>query len=144
MPFLRYFTQTALLPSVTTSAPVQGSPHANIKRHGDTLNYEQFTLATLVDEDLLVWEETHNWLRALTKPQEYEQYKRFYTPEKKLYHDGVLTLNTNANNPNLRIIFRNCHPVGLGLIHYDAKQTADTTPTVDVTFEYDYFEIVRT
>ena len=143
MPFLRYFSQTASIPAISTNAVVQNSPFARTYRHGDTLDYSDFVLTSLVDEDLRVYRETHDWLIALTKPQEYEQYKRFYNSNKKLYHDAVLTINTNANNPNLRYIFKNCHPVGLGQIDLDTRRTADETITVDITFRYDYFTIER-
>ena len=143
MPFLRYFAQNATIPSISTNAVTQASPYAAIKRHGDTLTYESFTITTLVDEDLKVYEETHDWMVAMTKPQAYEQYKRFYDHNKKLYHDAVLTVNTNANNPNLRFTLKNCHPVTVGQINLDLRKTADDIVTVDIVFQYDYFEMDR-
>ena len=60
-----------------------------------------------------------------------------------LYLDGYLTINTNANRPNIRIKFLNCHPTSIGAINFDTKVDADTIPVCDFTFRYDYYEIER-
>ena len=143
MPFLNYFCQNVQVPGVSTSAPVQPSPFANIYRHGDKLVYDQLTITALLDEDIRTWQETYDWLVALTKPEKFEQYNRFYDSNKKLYHDATLTINTNANISNLRFKFFNCHPVSLSAIQFNTSDSADTTITVDVTFRYDYYEIFR-
>jgi hypothetical protein len=98
-----------------------------------------------MDEDLRVWEETYNWLKSLTRPQSYDEYARktvrdVMTP---IYFDGYLTVNTNANNPNIRVKFHNCHPTSIGLVSFDTKVDADVIPTADFTFRYDLFEIER-
>lgn len=143
MPFLRYFAQTAEIPGISTSPVQVPSPFANMFRHGDTLVYDQFNITSIVDEDLRTWEETHDWLVALTKPQDYAQYIRFYNEQKTPYHDAVLTINTNSNIQNIRILFKNCHPYSLSGIQFDTKNNADNTIVMDVTFRYDYYEIQR-
>lgn len=147
-PFLKYFCQSVNLPGVgTTEVPIQ-TPFSTTFRHGDKLVYEPLTITAMIDEDLRIWEETYKWLQGLTRPHSAEEYLR--KPNQKpslggapLYYDGFLTLNTNANNPNIRIKFRNCHPTTLGLINFDTKVNADTIPTCDITFRYDTFEIER-
>ena len=143
LPFLKYFCQTVVLPSVGTTEVTVPTPFSNTYRHGDKLIYEPFTITAIMDEDLRVWEETYKWLVGLTKPQEYSQYIKAKNPGAPLYFDGFLTTNTNANNPNIRIKFRNCHPTNIGLINFDTKVDADVIPTADFTFRYDYFEIER-
>lgn len=142
LPFARYFCQTVNLPGVSTSEVSIPTPFATTYRHGDTLNYESLTMTALVDEDLRVWEETFKWLVSLTKPTQFPEYVR-NRPNKTPYYDGVLTLNTNANLPNMRIKFTNCHPVSIGGIMFNTADSADTTPTFDITFRYDQFFIER-
>jgi len=141
LPFARYFCQTVSLPGVSTGAAEVVSPFVSTYRHGDKLVYEQFSINAIVDEDLRVWEETYNWIVSLTKPASYDQYVK--NKGKEPYHDGVLTINTNANIPNIRIKFFNCHPQSLGSIQFNTSDSAETIPTADITFRYDYFEIVR-
>lgn len=143
MPFLRYFMQTVSLPSISTNEVQVANPFADTFRHGDKLVFEPLTISTLVDEDLEVVRETKDWLFALTKPNDFYQYNRFVSPEKHLYHDAILTINTNSNIPNLRIKFTNCHPTSLGSVFFNVSDSADVTPVVDVTFRYDTFDFER-
>jgi hypothetical protein len=145
MPFLKYFAQTISLPSVSTTEVTVPTPFSNTYRHGDKLNFEAFTITALMDEDLRLWEETYKWIKGLTRPKEYEEYlrKTIKSPPDKLYLDGHLTINTNANRPNLKVKFFNCHPTSLGAINFDTKVDADTIPVCDITFRYDHYEIER-
>lgn len=144
-PFLKYFCQTVQIPSVSTSEIEVPTPFSATYRHGEKLKYDALIISALMDEDMRVWEETYNWLKSLTRPTKFEEYPRksvkdVYTP---LYFDGYLTVNTNANNPNIRFKFLNCHPTSIGMINFDTKVDADTIPTSDFTFRYDYYEIER-
>jgi hypothetical protein len=144
-PFLKYFCQTVQIPSVSTSEIEVPTPFSSTYRHGEKLRYDALTITALMDEDLRVWEETYGWLKSLTRPTTFDEYPKktkrdLYVP---LYFDGYLTVNTNSNNPNIRIKFRNCHPTSIGIVSFDTKVDADSIPTADFTFRYDYFEIER-
>jgi hypothetical protein len=144
-PFLKYFCQTVQIPSVSTSEIEIPTPFSATYRHGEKLKFDPLTITALMDEDLRVWEETYSWLKSLTRPTSFEEYTRktrkdISTP---LYFDGYLTVNTNANNPNIRVKFLNCHPTSIGIVNFDTKVDADSIPTADFTFRYDYFEIER-
>jgi len=140
LPFLKYFCQTVLLPGVSTTEALVPTPFSDTYRHGDKLVYDPLSLTTLVDEDLRVFEETYQWLSFLTNPIKFGQFKQKFTEK---YYDGILTINTNSNIPNMRIKFRNCHPVTLGSVQFATTDTADITPVFDVTFRYDIYEIER-
>jgi hypothetical protein len=145
LPYLRYFCQTVSIPSVSTSAIEVPTPFSNTYRHGTTLRYEDFSVNCIVDEDLRVWEETYNWLKGLTRPTNFGEYitNRDRGDLKNLYHDGFLTVNTNANIPNIRFKFKDCHPVSLGAIQFNTTDNAENTITVDITFRYDHFTLDR-
>ena len=66
LPFARYFCQTVSLPGISTSEVAVPSPFANTYRHGDKLVYDAFSINAIVDEELLVWEETYKWLLSMT------------------------------------------------------------------------------
>lgn len=143
LPFLRYFVQSVNLPSVSTTAPIQHSLFADIKRHGDKLRFDQLVITALIDEDMRVWEETFDWLCALTKPDRFEQYIRFFDRKADPYHDAILTVNTNSNIPNIRFKFTNCHPVQLGAVHFAETVNANVILVADIVFEYDQYYIQR-
>ena len=143
LPFARYFCQSINLPGVTSNEIEVPTPFSNTYRHPTKVSYDAFSISFLIDEDIKVWEETYKWIVSLTRPESNKQYVRYDNREASPYHDGVLTLNTNANIPNLRIKFKNVFPVSLGGIQFSTMDSADTTPTADVTFRYDLFEFQR-
>ena len=107
-PYLKYFCQTVSIPTVSTTEVTVPTPFSNTYRHGDKLQYEALSITAIVDEDMRIWEETYSWLSSLTRPESFEQYPRKSLQDKTpLYFDGYLTVNTNANNPNIRFKFHN-------------------------------------
>ena len=143
LPFLKYFCQTMNIPGVSTSGVEVPSPFTSTYRHGDKLVFDNFSINCIVDEEMRVWEESYNWLKALTAPTKFPEYAKYYNSKNELYHDAILTINTNSNLPNLRFKFRNVHPITLGGISFNTADNAETIPTADVTFRYDYYEIDR-
>lgn len=143
LPFLRYFSQTATIPAVSTSGIDVPTPFTSTYRHGTQMSFEDFTINAIIDEDMRVWEETFNWLKALTRPKDFTQYIKYIDKTASVYHDAMLTVNTNSNNPNIRFKFFNCHPTNIGAIAFNTADTPDTIPTVDITFRYDYYELER-
>jgi len=143
LPFVRYFCQTVSLPGVSTSEIPVNSPFSPTYRHGDTLIYDTFQINAIVDEEMKIWEETYGWLKAITAPQKFEQYIKYYNENNEPYHDAILTINTNANLANMRIKFKNCHPTSLGGIQFNVADNAQTIPTADISFRFDYFELER-
>lgn len=143
-PFLKYFCQTVVLPSVSLTPIEVSTPFVNTFRHGSKMSFEPLSVTALMDEDLRVWHETYNWMNSLGQSKDLTKYpKQSLKDSTPLYFDGILTINTNANKPNIRFKFKNCHPIDIGAINFDTKTDADTIPTADFTFRYDYYEIER-
>lgn len=143
LPFAKYFCQNINLPGITSNEIEVATPFASTYRHPTKMSFEPFTISFLVDEDLRTWEETYNWIVSLTRPESYNQYIKSRDKTASPYQDGFLTINTNANLPNIRIKFQNVFPVSLSGIQFGTMTSADTTPTADVTFRYDIFKIER-
>jgi len=143
LPFLRFFCQTVEIPSVSTSGVEVVTPFVSTYRHGVQMKFEELTINAIIDEELKVWEETYNWIRALTRPTDFAEYVKRITNNGQIYHDAILTINTNANIPNVRIVFKDCHPIALGSVRFNTAENADTILTADITFRYDYFELER-
>jgi hypothetical protein len=143
LPFMRYFVQDVGLPGVSTSAPEVATPFVPTYRHGGTLRYEVLTLSLLLDEDLRSWEETYDWLVSLTKPTQFPEYAKYKNQNGALYHDAILTINTNANISNMRFQFMDCHPINLSGIQFSHRENSEVQLTATVTFRYDYFKLNR-
>jgi hypothetical protein len=140
LPFAKYFCQNVIMPGVSTSAPVQPTYLSDLYRHGDKLVYDPLTITFYLDEDMRTWEESYIWLITLTQPFRFQQYASRF---QKKYYDGVMETTKNSNLPNLRFKFLNCHPTSISSVQFDVTQTADFTPTADITFQYDQMEMER-
>ena len=109
LPHISWFIYSLNLPGVSTTSPTVETAFVATKRSGDKLIYEPLTITCLADEDLRGWQEAYDWLVGATFPRFFSQYigqKNLNTnlfPSQKLYSDGILTIRTNANNPNLQL-----------------------------------------
>lgn len=143
LPFAKYFCQSVTMPGVATGAVPVSNPFSDVFRHGVKLSYEELSITFIVDEDLRVWEETYNWLRGVALPTKFQEYVKHYDSRNPIYYDGILTVNTNANLPNVRFKFKDCHPTNLSGITFNTSDSADNTITAELRIRYDYFEIER-
>ncbi len=143
LPFAKYFCQSINLPGVSSNEIEVTNPFSSVYRHPTKMSYEPFSISFLIDEDLKVWEETYKWIVSLTRPESYNQYIKNKDKDASPYQDGMLTVNTNANVPNIRIKFKNVFPVSLSGIQFGTTNSADATPTADLTFRYDIFAFER-
>ena len=143
LPFARYFCQSINLPGVTSNEIEVANPFSNTYRHPTKMSFEPFTISFLIDEEIKVWEETYKWIVSLTRPESNKQYVKYRDKDASPYQDGLLTIKTNANISNIRVKFKNVFPVSLSGIQFGTMNSAETTPTADVTFRYDLFEIER-
>jgi len=141
MPYGTYFCQTVNFPGVNTSEVMVPTPFSETYRHGDKLQYDPLTITFLIDEDMRAWEESYNWLKGITFPHNGREYVQ--QRKKGIYIDCTLTINRNSNTPNLRVLFKNCHPTSLGPITFTATDDANMVPTADLTLRYDTFEFQR-
>jgi hypothetical protein len=140
---MRYFVQDVGLPGVSTSAPEVATPFVPTYRHGGTLRYETLNISLLLDEDMRAWEETYNWMVALTKPTQFPEYAKFKNKDGALYHDAIMTINTNSNISNMRFRFSSCHPISLSGVSFSHRENAEVQLTASATFRYDYFQLTR-
>jgi hypothetical protein len=143
LPFAKYFCQSVVMPGVSTGAVPVSSPFSDTFRHGVKLTYEELRITFIVDEDLRAWQETYNWLRGVARPTKHEEYIKHFDSKASIYYDGILTINTNSNLPNVRFKFKDCHPVSLSGITFNTADSADNTITADLGIRYDYFDIER-
>ena len=150
MPNIQYFCQSVSVPGVSMSEVPQNTPFVDIYVPGDKLIYDLLNITFYVDENLQSWKEVHDWLRAMTFPTNFEEYRnlgnlnnytRSLSTNKPQYSDGILTLLTSSNNPNIRIKFFELFPISISTFVMSATDSPDNIITADATFRYSYFNI---
>jgi hypothetical protein len=150
MPNLQYFCQSVSIPGVSMSEIPQNTPFVDIYVPGDKLIYDLLNITFYVDENIQTWKEVHDWIRAMTFPENFEEYRnlenlnkynRSLSTNKPQYSDGIVTLLTSSNNPKIRFKFYDLFPITLSTFIMSATDTPDNIITADATFRYSYFDI---
>lgn len=149
-----YFCQTANLPGVSLTEVSRDTPFIDLFVPGEKLIYDTLDISFLVDEDLRNWEQIHDWIRAMTFPTDFAEYRSLaklaetsaFRGGARLppqYSDASMTIFTNKNNPNLSIQFKDLFPISLTTISFNTGDSADNIITADATFRFSYYNIVR-
>jgi len=151
-PNLQYFAQTVSIPGISTSEiPVQ-NPFVELYAPGEKAIYDVLNVTFIVDAEMLSWLEIHDWLRAVTFPTEYEEYKNLNklnqfssasstaTPQ---YCDGAVTILSASNKPYYRFQFKDLFPISLSGFVMSATDTPDTIVTADATFRFTYYNVEK-
>lgn len=134
MPGVNYFCQRVNIPGISLANTIQSTPFANIPIEGDVLEFEDLSLAFVVDEDMQNYLELYNWLHALGFPERYAQYDN--QAGKDIKSDVDIIIHTNKSNPNYSIVFKDVFPISLGVLNFDTNNTDLEPIIVDATFKY--------
>lgn len=151
LPNVQYFCQTIIIPGISLGEAMYTNPLVDLYAPGEKAIYDLLNVTFIVDEDMKSWKEIHDWIRAMTFPERYEEYRELgnlnkYTRAKSnnqpQYSDGQITLLTSANNPNIRFKFYDLFPVSLSSFVMSTTDTPENIITADVSFRYSYYDIV--
>jgi hypothetical protein len=140
------------LPGLSTSEIPVNNPFVELYAPGEKAIYDTLNITFLVDMELKAWLEVHDWLRALTFPTEYEEYKnlgslnKFTTAAKSSlpqYSDGSVTLLSASNVPYFKINFIDLFPIALSGFTISATDSPETVITADATFRFTYYNVEK-
>ena len=125
LPETSFFVQTTSLPGISLTPMEIGLP----QRQGIALNtgviqYEELTIAFLVDEYLKNWMEIYNWM--LGNPSE---------------TSGVLTILSSSMNPTMEAHFKQLFPISLSALEFDSTTADPTYQQASVSFKYTEYTI---
>tara|TARA_E500000178_G_C16586773_1_gene558568 strand:- start:88 stop:555 length:468 start_codon:yes stop_codon:yes gene_type:complete len=127
---LQFFCTTATVPSIS-QGEVQESMQNNIAYFpGGTVEYDQFSISFIVDEEMKNYIEMFNWIKD----------NRIGAPKIK---DITLSILSNKSTTNKQILFHDAFPVSLGELSFSTQDTSVEYITCDVTFRYNIFEFIR-
>jgi hypothetical protein len=146
-PQLQYFCQSVSIPGISMSEVPQNTPFVDVFLPGEKAIYDLLNVTFLVDEELTAWIAMHDWIRAMTFPENFEEYRNLKNlnpnrfAKKPQYSDAKITLLSSANNPIKEFVFYDVFPTTLSTIIMSATDTPDSIITADVTFRYSYYDI---
>ena len=151
-PKVAFFSNSANIPSIEVGVANQPNYLTDIPVPGDKMQFEDFTIRFLVDENLENYMEIQNWMRGIGFPESLQEIydwqsnnTKFEQPKKSqmnLYSDGTLIVLNSNQNTNFQVKFRSMFPVSLSTLQFDATNTDIEYFTADATFKYMMYNIV--
>ena len=151
-PKVAYFGSSVEIPSMSLGVANFANYLKDIPLPGDKMEFSDFNLRFLVDENLENYMEIQHWMRGLGFP---ESLKEIYDYQKEspdikqpdksqlnLYSDGTLTILDSNMRPKFKVIFENMFPYNLTTLEFDARQTDLEYFTAQVSFKYTIYNIV--
>ena len=151
-PNLQYFCQSLGIPGISLSEIQQTTPFVDVYIPGEKAIYDLLNITFLVDEEMKSWLEIHDWVRAMTFPKEYEEYRRlgqlnkvnnFRINTKPQYSDASITILSSSNTPYYKFKFYDVFPTSITSFVLNASDTPDSIITADATFRYSYYDIEK-
>ena len=145
----QYFCQQVNMPGVSLTELPQQTPFIELYKPGNKMQYELFNVTFIVDEELRAWIQLHDWIKALTFPNDFDQYKNLKnlspvaTGPSPQYADGTLTIISSLNNPKISLQFVDMFPTTLSSIMFNTTDENTTTITADCSFRFSYFNVTR-
>lgn len=150
LPTVNFYCQSANIPQISAGYPTVATPFVDIPLTPEKMVFEDLRIRFLVDEDLKNFSAVQNWIRGLTKPEDFSQSKTFidqgpYTDKSQRFlnerSDAILSILTSNYNPNVSIRFQNIFPISLSGLDFDVDANDIQYFTAEATFKYVLYNI---
>lgn len=152
-PKVDFYSNYAGIPAITLGSALETRYGKNIDIPGDKMNFEDFRLRFLVDENMENYMEIWNWMTGLGFPYSLQQYADLrdnsvvenpIAMKGDFYErsDGTLNILNSDFNIQSQVIFSGLYPVYLSALDFDATAEDVRYFTAEVTFKYIYYRIV--
>ena len=147
-PKIPFFCNSARIPDISLGSTIQPTYLKDIDVPGDKLNYSDFSLRFLVDENMENYMAVHNWLTGLGFPETAQQFKDLISNEDgvrdlgRQFSDGSLHI-LNSNFRDVAIVkFKDLFPISLTSLDFEATDSDINYFTAEVTFKYTVYNIL--
>ena len=150
-PNLQYFCQSVSVPGISLSETVITNPFVDIYSPGEKAIYDLLNVTFFIDEELQGWKEIHDWIRAMTFPERFEEYRQLPRLNKAAgadqtfpqFSDASISLLSSSNKEYYRLKFHNCFPTTLSTFVMNAADSPENIMSADATFRYEYYDIEK-
>ena len=146
-PKISFFSNSARIPGITLGTAVQPTYLKDIDVPGDKIQYEDFYLKFIVDENMENYLAVHRWITALGFPESTEQFANFVTNEDgtrddlQQYSDGTLRILNSNFQPTINIKFKDLFPVSLSSLEFESTDDDIQYFTAEAIFKYTVYTI---
>ncbi len=148
-PKASFFSNSARIPEIVLGTIIQPGYLKDIDIPGEKLQYGDFSLRFLVDENLENYMSIHNWLTGLGFPETPQQFANKTTDEdgqrdmNEQFSDGSLRI-LNSNFQTMAIVkFSDLFPTSITSLDFDSTETDINYFTAEASFKYTVYNIVK-
>ena len=148
-PKASFFSNSARIPEIVLGTIIQPGYLKDIDIPGEKLQYGDFSLRFLVDENLENYMSIHNWLTGLGFPETPQQFVNKTTDEEgqrdmnEQFSDGSLRI-LNSNFQTMAIVkFSDLFPTSITSLEFDSTETDINYFTAEASFKYTVYNIVK-
>lgn len=147
LPTVEYWCQSVNVPGLSGGEVPRQTPFIDLYSPGEKLLINPLSMTFIVDEELTGWLEVYAWLRGLTFPANFSEYrdldKRLATYQAPMpqFSDATLVILDSKQNPKIRVKFQNCFPTSLTDLLLSSTAAPEDPLTADATFRFDLYEI---
>ena len=145
LPHVEFFIQSVNLPAMTLLNTDTQTPFTRISVPGNILIFDPLQVTYVMDENMQSWFEIYNWITQLGNPTDRNKIGNLTQvpgATNSITSDAVLTINTNSNNPNVRITFKDLYPTELTGVQFTSAEGQDFL-TSTITFAYTTYTAVK-
>lgn len=136
LPNIEFFTQKFTSPSISMSPVEQLSPLHRMYQTGDRLEYSEFELSFVVDENMNNYREILNWMEGLGSPENSDQFKNLKDSKYGTVSDITVIVENSARNNNLKFTFSDCFPISISGVNLDVTNSDVFYPEASVSVRY--------
>ena len=151
-PKVSFFGNQVNIPQMSLGVAEQPTYLRDIPLPGDKIQFEDFSIRFLVDENLDNYMEIFNWMRALGYPENMDEFEDltkqsvlggfgFAQSGDNIYSDGTLQILSSNLVPSFQVVFNDLFPYTLSTVTFDATDTDIEYFTADVSFKYTIYNL---
>jgi hypothetical protein len=156
-----FFCQSASVPQISMGIAKQPTRFNDIHQPGDELYYDPLFIRFLVDENMKNYYQVHDWIREITTPYSSREFEfdrgtlqsinknrvktqaserdRIYGNNDWLSDCSLFILSSNYR-PVAEFVFKDCFPLSLTTLNFDASVPDVNYFTAEVQMRYNYFD----
>ena len=146
-PKVTFFSNSSRIPEISLGTALQPSYLKDIDVPGDKLQYGEFSLRFLVDENMENYISVYNWLKGLGFPESTQQFadlnkdKDGLRDPKQAFCDGTLSILNSNYREVAKVKFNDLFPTSLTSLDFDATNTDVQYFTAEATFKYTIYNL---
>ncbi len=146
-PKVDFLAQSANIPEIGMGVAIQSSYLRDRPVPGDKIQYGDFVLRFIVDEDLVNYMELHNWIRGLGYPESVAEYQSWINQDElgadPNVSDGTLLIYNSNFRVSAKVKFRGLFPTSLTTVNFDSTTTDVEYVVAEAAFKYDLYDIEK-